>query len=119
MDVKVDATDISKISESAKKMRASDTFYKKQNNTFLREIEKDKNRLLANAEYQKRAQAITEKREWAKNNYYVIAKTCEKRVLEVLISPKTAEFSSPSVEDIHFNDDKIRYNGYVDSQNAY
>lgn len=70
-------------------------------------------------EYQKRAQAIMEKREWAKTSYYAIAKTCEKRVLEVLISPKTAEFPSPSAENIHFNDDKIRYNGYVDSQNAY
>ena len=110
--------------ETAIKLVAKNKYYSTENAFLItrdentEDIAREKKRQ-EDEEYQKRVQVIMEKREWAKTNYYTIVKTCEKRVLEVLISPKTAEFPSPSVENIHFNDDKIRYNGYVDSQNAY
>lgn len=119
VDIKIDGADILKMSELATKQRNSDTSFKKKASIYSKEIAKDKQRLTDNAEYQKRAWEIASNREWAKTSYYIIAKACEKRTLELLVSPKTAEFSSPSVDSIHFNDDKIRYNGYVDSQNAY
>jgi hypothetical protein len=119
VSIKIDAHDIEQISDIEKNKRMTNSSNQAKTKKFLKEIEDDKTRLKSSEEYQERARTITEARSWARKEYYSIANVCESKVLEALISPKTAEFPARSESNIHFNDDKIRYNSYVDSQNAY